>query len=383
MNHILLITTSYPFGDKGSEAAGSFVVDMAEELSSRMHVTVVAPGYDEENEQVNLNLTVERFKVKQLPLSLLKTSNPFHWKNIIDTLQSGEKAVYKAVNKNTIDHILAFWVLPSGYWAMNVGRQLKIPYSTWALGSDIWSLGKIPIVRNRLKKVLVNSQCNFADGYQLKNDVELTSGRSCLFLPSTRNVKIAKAKVLSTTPPYRFAFLGRWHHNKGVDLLMEAMLLLNETDWKRIDSVRIFGGGPLQAQVNSYVKQLQDQGRPVSLGGYIEKEKAVELFCWADYVFIPSRIESIPVVFSDAMKCECPVVSMPVGDLPRLLADYQVGILAKSVSADSFAAAINEILYLSPEIFAQGLSEAAEKFRPDRACERIEENIFYKSDKEV
>ena len=380
MNHILLVTTSYPFGDKGSEAAGSFVVDMANELSSRMLVTVVAPGDDEKNEEVNLNLTVERFKVKQWPLSLLKISNPLHWKTIFNTIRSGQKAVYKAVSKNTIDHILALWVLPSGYWAMTVGRQLKIPYSTWALGSDIWSLGKIPIVRNVLKKVLLNSHCNFADGLQLKKDVELISERKCLFLPSTRNVKITKIKVLSTTPPYRFAFLGRWHYNKGIDLLMEAMLLLKETDWKRIDSVRIFGGGPLQAQVKLYVKQLQEQGRPVSLGAYIEKEKAVELFRWADYVFIPSRTESIPIVFSDAMKCGCPVVCMPVGDMPRLLAEYKIGVLAGSITAESFAAAINEIMHHSPEMFSQGLSETAEKFRLDRVCELIEENILHKTE---
>lgn len=375
MRHLLLITTSYPFDDSGSEAAGAFVADLAEALAERMRITVIAPGFNEESKKITQNLTVNRFKVSSLPLSLLKVSNPSHWYPIVSTLFHGRKAVQRVAAQESVDHILALWVLPSGYWAKSIGRQLQIPYSTWALGSDIWSLGKIPLVKSILKSVLKDSYCNFADGHQLKDDVAALSGRECLFLPSSRKLVISKSKKYASSPPYKFAFLGRWHRNKGVDLLVESLALLNDHDWKNIELVKIYGGGPLKNQVEESVELLREQGRPVSFGGYLDKEKAVELFLWADYVLIPSRIESIPVVFSDAMKCGCPVVCLPVGDLPRLITENGVGVLAENIAADSFANAVKAILETSPEAFSGKLTKTAELFSLESVSQLLDDNL--------
>ncbi len=362
MRHLVLITTSYPLSNDGSEAAGSFVVDLAESLAERVKVTVVAPGIETNLDRSRPNLTIQRFRASRQPLSLLKAYNPLHWYAILTTLNAGRAAVLQVVQKESVDHILALWVLPSGYWAKNIARRYNIPFSTWALGSDIWSLGKIPVVKNILKRVLQESCVNFADGFQLKEDVEELSGRKCSFLPSTRKLYIPIEKKMSTKPPYRLAFLGRWHHNKGVDLLMDSLALLQESDWRRIQEVRICGGGPMETQVKKGAATLKNQGRPVVVQGYLTKGEAVELLLWADYVLIPSRIESIPVIFSDAMKCMCPVVCMPVGDLPYLVRKYQVGVLAKEKTDHFFVIALRQILEKSPQIFQTGLSQCADSF---------------------
>ena len=44
MNHILLITTSYPDENEGAAAAGTFVRDFAQALSATQNVTVIAPS---------------------------------------------------------------------------------------------------------------------------------------------------------------------------------------------------------------------------------------------------------------------------------------------------------------------------------------------------
>ena len=59
----------------------------------------------------------------------------------------------------------AFRILGKEY-----GKMYDIPYSTWALGSDIWSFRNIPFVKDILKRVLKESQIGFADGYLRKND---------------------------------------------------------------------------------------------------------------------------------------------------------------------------------------------------------------------
>ena len=157
MRHIILVTTSYPVNNDGSEAAGSFVVDLAQTLAEKVRVTVVAPGFTKGFEESGENLSIQRFYAPRQPLSLLKASNPSHWVDIFKTMSSGKAILKNVLENDKVDHILALWVLPSGYWAQSLAKIYNVSYSTWALGSDIWNLGKIPVVKNILKKVLNDS----------------------------------------------------------------------------------------------------------------------------------------------------------------------------------------------------------------------------------
>lgn len=361
MKHIVLLTTSFPDQQPGSEAAGSFVADFADELSQYANVTVLAPGVCASRES-RASLTIQRFAVPNLPLSLLKPTNPIHWISIARTLRAGQQAIDRISSERQIDHILALWVLPSGHWARNVWKRHGVRYSVWALGSDIWTLEKTPLTRRFLTIVLRDSYKCFADGYLLKQHVESLSGRTCEFLASVRKLPALEKTELAGGPPYRLAFLGRWHPNKGIDLLLDSFRLLREEDWRKIREIRICGGGPLERIVRSACTEYQGSGRPVFSYGYLDKTKAAELLAWADYLIIPSRVESIPVVFSDAMQAQCPVIATPVGDLSRLVKDHKVGILASSVSAKAVAAALQEALTQSPSLFHAALVNALPQF---------------------
>ena len=375
MPHIALITTSYPERDPGSEAAGAFVADFAEALARRVKVTVLAPSLEARIEEQAENLSVWRFAVPALPLSLLRPGNPAHWAAICRTLLAGGAALRRLLREHTIDHIFALWALPSGYWARNARNAVSIPYSVWALGSDIWSLSKVPVVKNLLRNVLRSSHACFADGYLLQRDVELISGRTCHFLPSSRKLPAVATKQLAARPPYKLAFLGRWHPNKGVDLLLDSLGLLSDKDWEKISEVRICGGGPLEQHVRHACSVLLEARRPVTLAGYLGRNEAAQLYAWADYVVLPSRIESIPVVFSDAMQSGCPVICTPVGDLPRLIAEYRVGLVAEQPSPQSFCKALQQALAQSPLSFENNLRAAASAFDIDSSVLKFLEAI--------
>jgi glycosyltransferase involved in cell wall biosynthesis len=175
----------------------------------------------------------------------------------------------------------------------------------------------------------------------------------------------------SSTHPYKLAFLGRWHANKGVDLLLDALVQLSDADWQRISEVQIFGGGPLAALVSKRTRALQDQGKPVKHGGYLNKLQAAELIAWADYLLLPSRIESIPVIFSDAAKVGTPLVSTPVGDLPRLYEDYQFGTMASDANPGAFCMAIKSALRKNPADFHTGLAKAKQDFNLPEIVDRF------------
>ena len=365
---ILLVTTSYPDTNSGEAAAGNFVVDFARSLARLgTPTTVVAPAASDRS-GVECGVDVRRFRVPRLPLSLLKPGRPTEWPVIAKTLAAGSRAVDCAAAQTLPDHILALWVLPSGWWAMRAAARRGIAFSTWALGSDIWTLGRIPLVRSLLAHVLRRAQARFADGLQLGRDVETICGRPCGFLPSSRVLKPLAEKSLRDRPPYRLAYLGRWHPNKGTDLLLQALQDLNDDDWARIGGVRICGGGQLESLVRAESDKLASSGRPVSVGGYLDQDGARTLIAWADYVLIPSRIESVPVVFSDALQMNCPGIAMPVGDLPELITTNACGVCANSVDPLSFAAALRQAIQTPPSVYAAGMAAACRLFDPQRAA---------------
>jgi glycosyltransferase involved in cell wall biosynthesis len=358
----VLVTTSFPISNDGSEAAGSFVSDLAEELARHFSVRVVAPGISSVREQWSADVEVFRYATLGRPLSTLKPWHPAEMVEIMRVMREGMRATRDAVSAGGAAHILALWALPSGEWARRVGREHGIAYSVWMLGSDVWSLGRVPIVRGMLARVMREAMYSYADGYQLVDDARRIANVPVSFLPSTRRVGLSDPPLPHAQPPYRLLFLGRWHPNKGVDLLLEALALLSEEDWRRVESIEIHGGGPLESLVRERVASLNKAGRPVELGGYLSKQQAEEAIARADWVLIPSRIESIPVVFSDAMKLGRPVIASPVGDLPRLLMSEACGVLVEGVSAATLCRGIRRALMESPRSFGPAVRDQAAHF---------------------
>ncbi|CRI66646.1 Glycosyl transferase group 1 [Thiocapsa sp. KS1] len=376
MKRLLLVTTSYPDLHQGQAAAGIFVQDFATELTRQgIAVEVVAPS-ESTGLHVEAGVKVRRFAVPKQPLSLLNPRFPGDWATITQTLASGSRAVLQACDAARPDHILALWALPSGHWARQAARRHGTSYSTWSLGSDVWTLARIPLVRGHLRRVLRAADHRFADGYGLAADVEKIAGLPCEFLTSSRHLPARAPRQWRGAGPYRLSYLGRWHPNKGVDLLLDALDLLDDEAWLEIESVRIFGGGQLIDRVHDQAARLVAAGRPVEVGGYLEREGAIRLLEESDFLLLPSRIESIPVVFSDAMQMRCPIVATPVGDLPRLLETEPVGELAKTVSAIAFANAICKILGKQPQGFEIGLTRAADAFRVEPAAAHLIERLF-------
>ena len=359
---IVLVTTSYPVWGDGSEAAGSFVSDLAEQLATHCPVRVVAPGPTGGREIWSAGVEVLRYVAPDRPLSTLRPWKPADALAIARLFAGGMAATRQAVMNDPTAHILALWALPSGHWARRVSRASGVPYSVWTLGSDIWTLGRVPLIRGWLRRVLRQARVCYSDGLQLAQDTRRIAGRPVEFLPSTRRIEGTRTAPFRDAPPFRLLFLGRWHPNKGVDLLIEALRRLDEEDWRRIEAVEICGGGPLEPLVRAGVESLRAAGHPVELRGFLDKPAAAEAMLRADYLLIPSRIESIPVVFSDAMKLGCPVVAMPVGDLPRLIGEHDCGLLASRADGAAFAAAIGAALERSPSVFEAGVARARERF---------------------
>lgn len=366
---LVIVTSSFPISGDGSEAAGAFVADLAEELAQHVPVRVVAPGQADGTERWSDNVDVFRYAAPAQALSTLKLWHPGDLRAICRVLAAGLDATRRAVAVDVpAAHILALWALPCGHWARRVSAETGLPYSVWTLGSDIWSLGRIPLVRTRLRKILRDATHCWSDGLKLAADTRAIAGRAVEFLPTTRRFP-TMARTPSRGKPKRLLFLGRWHPNKGIDLLLEALRELPDTAWRDVAEVHIAGGGPLAREVHVWVAALVATGRPVRLSGFLDPTSAAAAFAQTDALLLPSRIESIPVIFSDAMKAGIPVVAMPVGDLPQLVRDGSTGVLASAVDASAFASAIESWLAVpDPERFTPGITAMRERFSLDHTA---------------
>lgn len=377
---ILIISTSFPFTRDGSEAAGAFVADFAEELSKFTPTRVVGPGSRESVEDGDI--PVWRFAAGNKPLSLLSPANPLHWIAILRTLRSLRRQVSAACADHRVRHIIALWVLPSGWAARAVAREHDIDYSIWALGSDIWSIGKLPIVRSLLTRVANEARMRFADGLQLAKDAENLCNQPFEFLPSSRNLSGIRNKPIATKPPYRLLFIGRWHKNKGIDLLLESLETLNNNDWEKIEQVRIAGGGPMRRFVLKKIAELQSQKKPVVQIGYVNKAMAESELGTADWLVIPSRIESIPVVLSDAFQMMLPVISTNTGDMKALMANNEkYGVIANEISVISISNSIKTALSINPTTMLPALDKMRSKFSNQLSAKTVLNKIYDKLDK--
>lgn len=356
----MLVTSSFPILGDGSEAAGAFVADLAEELAGSVPVGIVAPGQHAAREKWG-STTVFRYRAPAKALSTLKPWLPSDAMRIARVMRSGRVATEQAMQAFPGAHLLALWALPCGVWAKSAAKRHRVRYSVWTLGSDIWSYGRVPLVKSYLRRILLDAEGCWSDGLLLAHDTAQIAGREVGFLPSTRRTSLKRDVSAGQDPSRALLFIGRWHSNKGADLLLDALKLLTDEDWRLVGRVDIHGGGPMEDIVRRGATYLQRSGRPVFLHGYINRQSAERAMASADHLLIPSRMESIPLIFSDAMKMGCAVIATPVGDLPDLLAEG-CGVLAGAARPEEFAVAIRKAIRMPAHAFADGISRTAERF---------------------
>lgn len=339
-----------------------FVKDFALLLSQEdFDVFVLAPG------QSNTKNDFEPLKVNFFPkignefgLSSYNPKNFFDLIKLFITIVSGFFYSIYFIKKNKIDYCLAAWAIPSGIFTLTAKIFFNKPYFVWSLGSDIWKINNYPLGNYFLKKILKNATNLFADGLKLANDVEKISNRKCDFLASSRILDTTNTKCnydKFDKNKINFMFLGRYHQNKGIDLLINAISLL-KPDEKSRSLFHIFGGGPLENQLKQMVEELNLKSNTF-VNGYLDSNQVFAYMNKSDFIIIPSRIESIPVVLSDAINSSKPVIVSDVGDMGKLISNYKTGIVVQP-NADSIADGISLAIKLDQddkELFLQNMEK--------------------------
>jgi glycosyltransferase involved in cell wall biosynthesis len=177
-----------------------------------------------------------------------------------------------------------------------------------------------------MRRIIQEARGVFADGFDLSRRIEERFGRNCFFLATTRTIPFPLSfskggRRRLAGDPYRFLFVGRIEKVKGIDLLLQSMTYLKEE--KVSVHLTVVGRGAMEGWARNFIEEkvLEQQ---VSWMGNVPDKTLASLYESSDCVVIPSRSESIPLVFSEALRFNKDLIVTDVGDMGMLGRRYEV-----------------------------------------------------------
>ena len=320
--NICVITSTFPTNEQ--DPFGGFILDFCVALAKTHSVTVVTQKRTEEYHIPTLiKLVPVSWNGDKIPLAELKFYKLLHIFYAINLLFNTAKTLTRLSANTPIDYCFCLWALPSGLGGYFLFKKFNISYDVWCLGSDIWKHKDNWLTRPFLNKILNSSNNIYTDGYTFCKEVDLLCNKTSRFLPSCRNIvqnhtSIQREKTHEKT----FLFIGRYHYNKGPDILIEAIKKLPD----EINSKSVFlfyGIGSLHRDIADTVRRFDLHN--VFINDMVDTDRISEVFFHSHFLIIPSRIDSIPVILSDAMQCNTPVIGSEVGDLGDIINTYGIG----------------------------------------------------------
>lgn len=260
-----------------------------------------------------------------------------------------EQALEPALRAWRPDVILAYWLYPTAWAALRVGRRLGVPVIVGSRGSD---LHRIP---DALVRWMTSTTLRNADAVvTVTEDLRRVAIRLGASPAKTRSIP-------NGCDPDVFYPIERAGARRALGLPVDGRLLLQVGHlipskgvfdlWSAFESLAasypdlrlaLVGEGPAEAGI-------RDRAQRSGLAGHLllpGARPAGEIASWinaADVVCLASHGEGCPNVVIEALCCGRPVVGADVGGIPELIG-AGCGLLAPARNPSAFARAISQAL---------------------------------------
>ena len=132
----------------------------------------------------------------------------------------------------------------------------------------------------------------------------------------------------------RLLFVGRFDHQKGLDILLDSFVLAREE--RPLLELNIVGGSVLGDE-DLDVQHCEG----VTLHGWVQSSQIIEYYLQADILIVPSRWEGFGLVVAEAMSAGTPAMVSDCGNLPNLIKSGYTGYVIPLSVNDFYQALIN------------------------------------------
>lgn len=272
--------------------------------------------------------------------------------------------------RDDIDALLCFQTINSGVIGALCKRAFRIPFVVWIRGQEEyrWDTGVekrilVPLVLRSAGRVLVQSE-------RIRDELQEAVGefRGSVF----REAVASKIRVVPTmvepgegSPRHDGAvlFVGRLVRVKGVELLIDAMRLL---EGRRLV---IVGDGPERRSL-----ERAAVGLDVTFEGMLPHDEVRRRLRDAAVLVQPSLAEGMPNTVLEAMAHGVPVVATAVAGLPEIVVDGRTGFLLERRDPGLLASRLRKVLSDREtwERMSEACRERAREYSPEAVLPRLE-----------
>lgn len=254
------------------------------------------------------------------------------------------------------DVVDAHFVFPDGVVGAHLAQEYGVPLVITARGSDLMSYPKYPIPRRQISWALQQATQLIALSEELaRKMVELGADRSRITVISNgvdtesfrpRDQRAARESL--GLPLDRRIILGVGYliELKGFHLAIEALARIHS---RHPDAFYAIAGG-LGRFNGDYSRQIQEtidrtgMTEHVRLLGEKRHSEISQCYNAADFFAVLSSHEGSPNAPLEALSCGLPVISAPIGSMPELMRNPDLGVLLKDREVATIAAGFEQAL---------------------------------------
>lgn len=250
------------------------------------------------------------------------------------------------------DAILASWAYPDIVAAQRISKDFNVPVIANVLGSDINLLLNKPSISNQILYALNRSDkvitVSDALGEKLNthgidyhkivtqhNGVDINIFKISDKLQLRNRLNIPNDKRI-------IGYIGRLSHEKGPDILLNAVAKLVHEHLFNDISVVIVGNGSMKELLLEMIDKLDIRKYIIFVGNQPHNEIPYWVGSF-DILCLPSRNEGCPNVVLEASASGVPVVAARAGGVPEIVSD-QNGVIADIDSPSHLAYCLAQAL---------------------------------------
>ncbi len=248
-------------------------------------------------------------------------------------------------------------------------------------GTDMNPQSKgLQVLENILKRSLDNVKMVVVPSSFLKKEVMKKYGvpEEKIFVSPSGGVDFDKFRSFDDNPvatkPYSAGYVSRLTKEKGCDVFVEAVSVLNSSGLVDGRKFLVAGTGPMHDRL---LEMINERGlsEKIELRNVNDQNLLPQFFNDMEVFVFPSKSESLGLVGLEAMACGTPVVGSKIGGVSDYLYDGDNGYFFEPGNASDLAEKIKKFMLLS-KIEKMSFKENAKNTATRYERERVVSNLI-------